>query len=231
MRIWYESTDREFATNVVNRLVDLVGKTFTDLSVSRIRETESYLSRQLELAESEYTRLQGNLVAFQDKYGVYDITQQTSANIQALASLQSQLLNLKINLESQSKMYPETDYRIVQLKDQINGTQNAIDALTEGSGKVGSGILPQKQLLSLSIQYQGRHRPAGHREHRQVPVRGCKDGRVDDVAGLPGGRVRRGAGAAFRSATELYRDRRDLRRGLRERPARVHPRVLRARAA
>ncbi len=154
MQIGFENTDKEFATNVVNSLVDLVGSEFTRLSVSKILDKEKYLADQLASSEAEAGRLQANLLEFQSKSGIYSPTEQVTANLQTIAELQARITQAQIDLNSQSKYLPETDYHIVQLKDQITETQNAISNLIRGTSKTTSGAVPQNQLAALSAQYE-----------------------------------------------------------------------------
>lgn len=149
----YTDINSDFASQVVNRMVDLLQGEFHRLTLDKVTTKRQYLEETIAVKERETEDASNALIAFQRKYGVIDLTAQAQQNIQTVAQLQSQIYTKQVELELQRRYLPETDSRIVQARDQIEELGKLVNALKEGSSDFSTGTVSQKQLQTLSLQY------------------------------------------------------------------------------
>jgi tyrosine-protein kinase Etk/Wzc len=158
LEVGYKDMDRERATRIVNRIVDLLDHEFKRLTVDKASAKRSYLEQSVASVQAEATRLSDRLIAFQARYGIVDFTTQASENTRAIAQLQSQVVSKQMELDLQKKYVPESDSRIVKLKAELAGLQKLMTGLREGDSEFSTGPVSQKTIPALSAQYLGLKR-------------------------------------------------------------------------
>jgi tyrosine-protein kinase Etk/Wzc len=153
LEIGYEDIDRVFATDVVNALADQLQIRFKRLTVDKAGFKRQYLEEAVAAAETQIDAASAALVAFQNKYGIYDMNAQAQATINAVASQKALMATKQVELQLQMKYLPESDARIVRLKDEIEAIKKLISQLTEGGTDFVTGTVPQNQMPALGVQY------------------------------------------------------------------------------
>jgi tyrosine-protein kinase Etk/Wzc len=153
MKIGYRDTDPMLATEVANAVTDQLQTEFKRLTVDKTVSKRLYLEEAIATAEKEVAAQSAALIAFQNKYGIYDMNAQAQATISAVASQQALMVSKQVELQLQQKYLPPTDARIVRLKDEIASIQKLISQLTVGGTDLATGTVPQKQMPALGVQY------------------------------------------------------------------------------
>ena len=153
LEIGYEDIDPQFATDVVNEVTDRLQDQFTTLTMDKVQEKRLYLEKAIATQQVSADIAAAALSNFQTKYGVYDLPTQTEANITALATLNSQLKSRQMDLDLQQKYTPETDTRIVMLKDQISQLERQIQDLRTGVGSMSTGSPSLSSMMGLSARF------------------------------------------------------------------------------
>ena len=153
LEISYQDVDAEFATEVVNAVTERLQDQFADLTMGKVVAKRKYLEKAIANQQQEADRAADRLSTFQNKHGVYDLSAQTQANISALASLQAQLTGRQTDLELQSKYIPETDARLVMLRDQIAQLRKQINELKTGARGQAMGDVSLSQMVNLASEY------------------------------------------------------------------------------
>lgn len=86
LKINYLDTDRQFATNVLNRTVELLEERFRELTMEKINNKKRFLEDRIEEIETELDQAEDNLIDFQIEHGIVDINTRTSPEAKALNS-------------------------------------------------------------------------------------------------------------------------------------------------
>ena len=144
--ISYRDSDPLLATKIVNRAVELLDETYKNITDANVMLKQDSLSKSIDALREETDRLSGEMVAFQKKYGVLDITSAAQQNSQAIAQLQAQIYAKQVDLELRRKVLPEIDPSIVQAKNEIAELQKLVDSLQ--TGPVASQPEPYLRVLS-----------------------------------------------------------------------------------
>ncbi len=159
MEIGYRNIDPAFATAVVNRTEELLEARFKSFTLEKVRQKEQYLQESIQTVERQSDNANADLVAFQNKYGIFDISQ-ASESIKQLSSLQAQLISRQLELSLLEKSFPANDARIVQKKTEIAQMQKLISEMKEGSKDFSLGVVAASKVPALSVQYLSLQRDA-----------------------------------------------------------------------
>jgi tyrosine-protein kinase Etk/Wzc len=151
--VGYKDTDAARATQVVNRMVDLLDAEFKRLTVGKAGEKREYLEKSIAALETEAKKASDSLIAFQTRYGTVDFTAQAAENTKAVVQLQTQITTRQMELDLQKKYLPESDSRIVKLKAELAGLQQLMTDLREGGGEYNTSQVSQKTIPALSVEF------------------------------------------------------------------------------
>jgi tyrosine-protein kinase Etk/Wzc len=153
LEIGYEDIDPVLATDIVSLAADLLQKEFKRLTMDKVISKKQYLEESIAATEKEAAIQAAALVAFQNKHGIYDLTVQAEASINAVAAQQGVLVSKQVDLQLKQKYLPETDVSIIRLKNEIATTEKLISQLKEGGTDITTGTVPQNQIPALGVQY------------------------------------------------------------------------------
>lgn len=70
LTIGFTHTDKVFATNIVNRILELLEKRFKELTIEPIETKKEFLENQLRETEEKLSEAQDQLLDFQQKHGI-----------------------------------------------------------------------------------------------------------------------------------------------------------------
>ncbi len=155
MTIGYENTDREFATKVVNRSLELLEERFRGLTMENIITKKAFLEERIADQEAVLTKSQNKLIDFQKTYGIVDIETQTAAQITELTQMNSNLIQKEVELKNLQEKRRADDPQVKRLENEIGDLRELINAKTAGFKDYSSSsdYIPQNKLPELSAIY------------------------------------------------------------------------------
>jgi hypothetical protein len=153
LEVSYKDIDPVRATQIVDRMVDLLDGEFSRLTLDKAGSKRKYLEESVAALQSETRRVSDKLISFQVKYGIIDFSTQASESTRAVAQVQSQVITKQVELDLQKKYLPESDSRIVKLKAELEGLRRLLAQMKVGGNDFDTGMVPQKLLPSLSAEY------------------------------------------------------------------------------
>jgi len=153
LEVSYKDVDPVRATEIVNRMVDLLDGEFSRLTLDKAGSKRKYLEESLAALESGTRRLSDKLISFQVKNGIIDFITQATESTKAIAQVQSDVITKQVELDLQRKYLPDSDSRIVRLKAELEGLRRLLAEMNVGGNEFNTGMVPQKLLPGLSAQY------------------------------------------------------------------------------
>lgn len=153
LEVGYKDIDPVRATNIVNRMVDLLDGEFSRLTLDKVASKRKYLGESVAALERETRKVSDQLISFQVKHGIIDFSTQASESTKAVAQVQSQLITKQVELDLQNRYLPESDSRIVKLRAELEGLRRLLSGMKVGGTDFDTGMVPQKLLPGLSAQY------------------------------------------------------------------------------
>ena len=152
LRINFESTDKEFATKIVNRLVALLEKRFKELTTDRLTQKMTFLENRIATVEKDLKEAQNRLIQFQKRTGLYSMEIQSASQIRMIAEQEAALY--KKQLERQMLLeYLEPDApQVKKLDNEIGVQKRFIHELKHGLSSFSyEGVTPG-EIPELSTQ-------------------------------------------------------------------------------
>ncbi len=155
LTIGYQNIDPVFATEVVNRSLELLEERFRGLTMDSIIAKKKFLEEQLAEQEAALQKAQNTLIEFQKKYGIVDIETQTAAQIEELTTLKSSLVQKEVELSNLKEKRRSDDPQVQRLENEIKELKQLIEAKTVGFQDYSSNedFIPQNKLPELSAVY------------------------------------------------------------------------------
>ncbi|MCX7038874.1 MAG: hypothetical protein NT005_07045 [Spirochaetes bacterium] len=153
LEVGYKDIDPVRATQIVNRMVDLLDGEFSRLTLDKAGVKRKYLEDSVATLDIETRRISDQLIAFQVKHGIIDFSSQASESTRAVAQVQSQVITKQVELDLQNRYLPESDSRIVRLKAELEGLRRLLSEMKVGGSGFDTGMVPQKLLPGLSAEY------------------------------------------------------------------------------
>ena len=150
---FYDKSPR-VAADVANYLVLKLNEINTRLNVKNARANRVFIEKRYKDNVAEINRLEGEMKAFQTKYGVIAVPEQLEATVKAMASIYSELAQKEIEFNVLKRQFGDNSpltsaakIQVEELKKQIN-SQNA--GTTGDNTKL---LIPFKQAPELSNKY------------------------------------------------------------------------------
>jgi len=154
LEISYKDTDKEFATQVVNRTVELLESNFRSLTQEKLLKKKEYLEESLLRVRGEVKNATDQMIAFQQKYRITDLTTQATAQVEVVSEYSSQLIAKKLELQGLKAYLKDTDPQVVRLNNEIKQREQLMEDLQKGSAEMTEGlIIPQQDIPALSVIY------------------------------------------------------------------------------
>lgn len=151
--ISYADVDPVFATQVLNRIVELLEKRFRDLTLEDVRNRRAFIEGRLSEAEQEYKRSQDELVAFQKAYGIVDLSAQAAGYLSLLDELRLELYSREIELHTKKEYLGSGEASVVRLENEIAKYRQLIEELKTGSVDYSIETVTQEMIPEASARY------------------------------------------------------------------------------
>lgn len=155
LTISYTDIDKRLATNIVNRVTDLLEEEFNKIDIIRNKNQLSVIRDKKATVEIELDRLQNEILAFQNHHNLIDVNVVFSELIKQVSELQAQLLMKNVAIDSYSQISSIRDPGYLKLISERDAIAKAIEMLENGTA---SDYPPLEKLpeLALELEYLKR---------------------------------------------------------------------------
>lgn len=154
LTITYTNPNKQFATSVLNYTLDALQKRFDSLSNGKVDAQKEYLGTRLKQAQSDLKKAENDLINYQVKYGLIDMSSQVQNQVAQMARLNSDIQSNELQLQTLKKYgRSENDPSVIQIRNNIQIAQNLIKQLRTGSASFSINKIPLDQLPRMSATY------------------------------------------------------------------------------
>lgn len=155
LTISYTDIDKYLATEIVNKVTDLLEEEFEKIDIIHNKSQLSVAEDKKEKVESELDRLQNKILTFQNNHNLVDVNVVFTEMMKQIAELQSQLLMKNVAIETYSQLSNIRDPGYLKLISERDALQKGIELIQEG--KTGNyPPLDKLPELSLELEYLKR---------------------------------------------------------------------------
>ena len=153
LTIGYQSTEKELATQIVNRVVEFLEEQFAIISVDKNRTQLVLIEKRLKDIETEMLHLQSEIDLLQGKYNTFDLSALAKEQANKLASLRKELLQKSLEIDTYSAYTTSDDAVLRKFKIERDSLKANLSKLEQGYSEAGMIIPAEKDLPDLLIQY------------------------------------------------------------------------------
>ncbi len=151
LKIKYTDIDKVLATDIVNKVTELLEEEFDKIDVVRNKNQMSIIEDKKVKVKIELNNLQNKILTFQKKYNLMDVNIVFQELMSQIAELQSQLLMKEVAIESYGQVSSIRDPGYLKLLAEQDAIKSAIKKIE--SGQVGN-YPPISELPELSLELE-----------------------------------------------------------------------------
>jgi tyrosine-protein kinase Etk/Wzc len=149
-------TDPQRAADMANYFVDMLNKTNIELQVQNARGNKGFIEQRYQKNLVDLARAEDSLKAFQQRYGVIAMPQQTEASIKAGAELTAQLALKEVQQGVLRQTQAADHPAVLAGQVEINELQRKLEQMNSGSLS-GPGAMnvfvPFKKVPQMGMEY------------------------------------------------------------------------------
>jgi tyrosine-protein kinase Etk/Wzc len=149
----YADIEKEFATTVVNRAVEILQHRFNEIILAYSREKLAIIQESIEKARGNMELAQKKFTSFQKKYGLYDLEASNSSSVGLLQGAASSLIQLQAEYKNLSAYRGAGDPQLARLAQQIEQQKEFIKALKQGSSDLSGISVSLDQMPDVAADY------------------------------------------------------------------------------
>jgi capsular polysaccharide biosynthesis protein len=151
--ISYRDEDPAFATNVVNRTIEVLKKRIEEVLAGRITMKKARIIEMLKIADRSRTNAQNKLILFNIANGPLDSSGFIQPVTDQIADLNSEIIKKEIELQTLLEYFSEDSPKILLLKNQIEDDKAKINELKNGFPDLAKQIMPATKFQELTMDY------------------------------------------------------------------------------
>jgi len=153
--------DPQRAADMANYFVEMLNKTNTELSVQNARGNRLFVQERYEKNLHDLTAAEDSLRAFQQRYGIIALPEQTEASIKAAAELAGQLALKEVQEGVLRRTLMPDHPSVLNLQAEIQGLRSKLQGMNRGGQAVEGEMrlfVPFNQVPQLATDYVRRFR-------------------------------------------------------------------------
>ena len=123
------------------------------LTIEHVRRRKLFLEERLASVRQDRTEAQEALTAFQQEFGVVNLTFQSEAAIQNVTALKTELYRKEVEFLSQVEMLGENAAAVRRLRNEVDKLRTLIREIEHGFVEFQDTAIPLQELPALGVRY------------------------------------------------------------------------------
>jgi uncharacterized protein involved in exopolysaccharide biosynthesis len=154
LSISYRDTDKAFATDVVNRVAQILETQFRGITLRSVEDKRRDLEARLQGAEDDLQRAVQVLIDYSVAHGIVNIETQAEIAAEQTSIWRGELLQKQLELNNMIRAGRSQDDPLVQrLQDEAHGLQQLIRESEQGWQTFQAVTIPERQLPRVIAEY------------------------------------------------------------------------------
>jgi len=151
LEVFIVDEDPRRAADMANYMLDQLDEIYKRLMTEKNRDYRIFLGQRLDTTKTDMALAEKNLVEFQKRNKMIDITSQAKATVATGVSLEARYLVLKGNLDVAKKTFSPDHPRVQELQMQVDQLEKQRRALS--GDKVSDFLLPYQAGPDIALEY------------------------------------------------------------------------------
>ena len=123
------------------------------LTIERVSRRRAFLEERLAAVRQDRTDAQDALTAFQQEFGVVNLTAQSESAILNVTTLKTELYLKEVELHSQIELLGENTAAVVRLRTEVDKLRTLIREIEHGFVEFQDSTIPLNELPALGVRY------------------------------------------------------------------------------
>ncbi len=153
LTVGYEDYDPEFATRIVNRLVEELSARLDRLDLDRNAGQRENLDRKIRDVREEIRRLESEIVVFQKKYGFLQVQTLAEEQITTSAQVRLQLMNKEMEIKTKQGLLNLDDPEMKRLYAERDNLKKLGEEIEGGFSSYDSPMTAKKDLPDVARDF------------------------------------------------------------------------------
>ena len=153
--------DPQRAADMANFFVEMLNKTNTEIQVQNARGNRQFIEERYNRNLADLAAAEDSLKAFQKRYGIISLPEQTQASIKAAAEITGQLALKEVEAGVLKRTQSPDHPSVMAAQIEIQELRNKLYQMNRGSGVPGAGMrvfVPFDRVPDLGGEYIRRYR-------------------------------------------------------------------------
>lgn len=153
----------QLTAEMTNFIVETLDRINQEISVEQARSSRIFIEKRYNQAKLDLRLAEDSLNAFQNTFGVVEISGQTEVSIKAVAEVYAQIVNTETEYNVLRKSMGESHPTVQQIKAKLDELRNAQSKIEFGKNNFDA-LIPFKKTPDLALKY--------YRFYRDVQING-----------------------------------------------------------
>jgi len=153
LTISFSDIDPNFATEVVNYAVELLDARFTTIGGKRLQTKKIQLEEKLADVTAEMNRLEEDIKAFQQRYGVISVESLATEQITTIAQVRSELIMKEMEIKTYADLTRVEDPQLRRLRAERDNLAQLLEELEKGFSEYESVLPSQRDLPKIALEF------------------------------------------------------------------------------
>jgi len=149
----FKDINPEFARDVVNYGVELLDARFRYIGWNKNQLKKDQLEEKLADVKVKMNRLEEEIRAFQQKYGVISVESLAAEQISTVARVRSELMMKDMEIKTYQDLAKVDDPMLRRLKSERENLAKLLDSLEKGQSNNEKLLPSQKELPKIALEY------------------------------------------------------------------------------
>ncbi len=153
--------DPQRAADMANYFVEILNKTNTELQVQNARGNKEFIEQRYKKNQLDLAAAEDTLKAFQKKYGIIAMPEQTEASIKAAAEITAQLALKEVQMGVLRRTQSPDNPTVTAAQIEIEEFRNKLSQMNGSGANVSKDLkvfVPFSRIPDLGVEYVRRFR-------------------------------------------------------------------------
>lgn len=157
--IGYTDIDPEFATGVVNFILNKLEERFQELTLETVRAKKEFLEKRLDEVEKDLETARNNLIDFQLKYGIYNLEAQGQVLLTEITRITSEMVIKELEINELKKTWDDDSAPVRSAEKELAQLETLLKVKKQGFESISpeavssAEYIPQKELPEIAVIY------------------------------------------------------------------------------
>jgi tyrosine-protein kinase Etk/Wzc len=154
-------TDPHRAADIANAYIDELNKVYTELNVTEARSNRLFIEQRYLQNVRDLEAAEDSMQAFQERYGIFSVTEQLKAVMETAATLESRIALKEVQAGVLRRSVTEDNPALQAVEQEIAELRKQVNTLRVGGDKHASLVFPPLATApALGVKYLRIYREA-----------------------------------------------------------------------